>query len=89
MLHIKRRYSYDFEIDIMMDTWWHEKDEKLNSTQYLKCYTPGEIYNLCKQARLNIIGYFPHGAMDYDNMKYQEYASLEECMSYRIKLTKN
>lgn len=89
MPHIKRRYSYDFENDIMMDTWWHEKDEKLNSTQYLKCYTPEEIYNLCKQAGLNITGYFPHGAMDYNNMKYQEHASLNECMSYRIKLTKN
>ncbi len=88
MPHIKRKYSYDFEADIMMDTWWHAKDEELNQTQYLKCYTPDEIYKLCKQAGLNIIGYFPHGAMDYDNMEYHEHASLEECMSYRIKLIK-
>ena len=88
MPHIKRRYSYDFEADIMMDNWWHEKNEKLNSTQYLKCYTPDEIYNLCKQAGLNITGYFPHGAMDYEKMEYHEHASLKECMSYRVKITK-
>lgn len=88
MPHLKRRYSYDFEADIMMDRWWHDKDEKLNSTQYLKCYTQDEIYELCKQAGLNIIGYFPHGAMDYENMEYHEHASLKECMSYRIKLIK-
>lgn len=88
MPHIKRRYSYDFEADIMMDTWWHEKDEKLNSTQYLKCYTPDEIHNLCRRAGLNVTGYFPHGAMDYDKMNYHEYASLDKCMSYRIKLIK-
>lgn len=88
MPHIKRRYSYDFEENIMMDNWWHEKNEKLNNTQYLKCYTPDEIYNLCKQAGLNITGYFPHGAMDYESMKYHEHASLEECLSYRIKVVK-
>lgn len=88
MPHIKRRYSYDFEADIMMDTWWHEKDEKLYSTQYLKCYTPDEIHNLCRRSGLNITGYFPHGAMDYDKMNYHEYASLDKCMSYRIKLIK-
>lgn len=88
MPHIKRRYSYDFEENIMTDNWWHEKNEKLNNTQYLKCYTPDEIYNLCKQAGLNITGYFPHGAMDYESMKYHEHASLEECLSYRIKVVK-
>lgn len=88
MPHIKRRYSYDFEKDIMMDTWWHEMDDKLNQTQYLKCYTPDEIHDLCKQAGLKIIGYFPHGAMDYESMKYIEHASLKECMSYRIKVIK-
>lgn len=88
MPHIKRKYSYDFEKNMMMDTWWHEKDEKLKRTQYLKCYTPEEIYQLCKQARLKIIGYFPYGAMDYGEMQYNEHASLEECMSYRIKVIK-
>lgn len=88
MPHLKRKYSYDFEADIMMDKWWHEKDMKLNSTQYLKCYTPDEIYKLCKRAGLNIIGYFPNGAMDYESMDYHEYASLQECMSYRIKAVK-
>lgn len=72
----------------MMDRCWHEKDEKLKRTQYLKYCTPEEIHQLCQQAGLNITGYFPHGAMDYENMQYNEHASLEECMPYRIKVIK-
>lgn len=85
---IIRRYSYDHEQNIMMDTWCHKDDAGFKQTQYLKCYTPEEIHHLCKQAGLKIVGYFPNGAMDYENMRYYENASLEECMSYRIKIIK-
>ena len=88
MPNIIRKYSYDFEENIMMDTWWHEKDEDLKRTQYLKCYTPEEIHRLCQAAGLNIVGYFPGGAMDYERMEYKEHAALNECLSYRIKVMK-
>lgn len=85
---IIRKYSYDYEQNIMMDTWWHKNDAGSKQTQYLKCYTAEEIHHLCKQAGLKVTGYFPNGAMDYENMRYYENASLEECMSYRIKIIK-
>lgn len=85
---IVRRYSYDYEQDIMMDTWWQDGEEELGQTQYLRCYTPGEIFDMCRQAGLKVTAYFPNGAMDYGNMIYHENASLEECMSYRIKIMK-
>lgn len=85
---IVRRYSFDHEQNIMMDTWWHKDDAGLKQTQYLKCYTAGEIHHLCEQAGLKVAGYFPNGAMDYENMRYYENASLEKCMSYRIKIIK-
>lgn len=85
---IVRKYSYNHEQDIMMDTWWHKDNAEHTQTQYLKCYTPEAIHRLCHQAGLKIAGYFPNGAMDYGNMKYLENAPLEECMSYRIKIIK-
>ena len=81
-----RRYSYNFEENIIMDTWWKKGHEKLAQTQYLKCYTPEEIDKMCRQAGLRVTVYFPGGAMDYENMRYFEHASLKECMSYRIKI---
>lgn len=85
---IVRRYSFDHEQNIMMDTWRHKGNDKLEQTQYLKCYTPEEIHHLCSQSGLNVVAYFPGGAMDYENMRYYENASLVECMSYRIKIIK-
>ena len=85
---IIRRYSYDFEENIMMDTWWKEGKSEAGQTQYLRCYTTEEIHEMCKQAGLKVTAYFPNGAMDYENLRYSENASLEECMSYRIKIMK-
>lgn len=85
---IIRRYSYDYERNIMMDTWWQADKKELGQTQYLRCYTPEEIDEMCRQAGLKVTAYFPNGAMDYVSMSYHENASLEECMSYRIKIMK-
>lgn len=88
MPHIKRRYSYDFIDNIMIDTWWHE-EEGTKHSQYLRCYTLKEITELCEAANLKILEYFPNGAMDYKKMTYTENASLEACMSYRIKVIRS
>ncbi len=40
------------------------------STQSLACYSTDEIYELCKQADLEIIAYFPGDARDFVNWKY-------------------
>lgn len=85
---IQRKYSYDFENDRMLDIWWETKNPKNTVTQFLACYSPNEIYSLCEKAGLQVIGYFPGGAMDYENMTYKESASLEDCLSFRIKIKK-
>lgn len=86
---VQRRYGYDHENSRMIDTWWHTDAPENAVSQYLKCYTPEEIYALCQKAGLDIIAYFPNGAMDYNAWRYHDNVSLMECLSYRIKARKN
>lgn len=44
---------------------------------------------MCEAAGLQIIEYFTNGVMDYETMTYTEDASLEKCMSYRIKVVRS
>lgn len=85
---VSRTYEYDEALDRMTDTWWStdRPDEKM--TQSLACYLPDDIHDLCKQADLEIVAYFPGGAMDFEAWEYHEVASLAECLSYRIKVVK-
>jgi len=62
------------------------EDDK--STQSLKCYSISRIYELCQSANLDIVGYFPNDAMDFETWSYYETASLDYCISYRIKVKK-
>lgn len=86
--NVQRIYGYDERQNRMTDTWWQTDYPKDKSTQSLACYTPDEIYALCKQANLEIIAYFPGGAMDFQQWQYHELTSLNECLSYRIKVKK-
>ena len=83
---VKRKYGYDNVHHRMTDTWWETTQPDQATTQSLACYSPAHIHALCEQANLQIIGYFPGGAMDFEKRVYQEITSLEECLSYRIKL---
>ncbi|MCG1010524.1 class I SAM-dependent methyltransferase [Salinicoccus sp. ID82-1] len=84
-----RRYDYDYDNNRMIDTWWHADEPENTLSQYLKCYTTEQIYTLCQAAGLDVIGYFPNGAMDYNAWQYSDNASLEECLSYRIKVRRH
>ncbi|HLR10637.1 MAG TPA: class I SAM-dependent methyltransferase [Sporosarcina sp.] len=86
--HISRVYGFDEESNRMTDTWWNEEHPEKTYTQSLACYLPDEIYALCKQAQLQIVAYYPGGAMDFEQWQYQEQVALSECLSYRIKLKK-
>lgn len=86
---VKRRYDYDVIGERMTDTWWQGGGETASFTQSLACYSPQQIYELCEEAGLQIVAYFPSGAMDFEKGVYKEITSLEECLSYRIKLKKN
>lgn len=86
--NIKRKYGYDNVKNRMIDTWWETKQADQSTTQFLACYSPNQIYALCEKANLQIVGYFPAGAMDFEKGIYKEITSLDECLSYRIKLKK-
>lgn len=86
---VRRQYGYIKETPSMTDTWWSVEDAEEKFTQILACYAPAQIDELCHQAGLQIVGYFPGGAMDYDTWTYQQVASLENCLSYRIKVKRN
>lgn len=85
---VRRQYGYNEKTQSMTDTWWSVEDEEDKYTQTLACYTPEQIDKLCQQAGLQIVGYFPGGAMNYNTWTYQEVASLENCLSFRIKVKK-
>ncbi|HGA0509742.1 TPA: class I SAM-dependent methyltransferase [Bacillus pacificus] len=84
-----RKYEYDSINERMLDHWWHPNNPNDIVTQSLRCYTVDEISNLCAEAGLSIVGIFPGGAYDFEEGKYKEQASLNECLSYRIKVKKS
>lgn len=86
--NVTRIYGYDEFCNRMTDTWWKDHLPEVKYTQSLACYSPDEIYQLCRSANLQIIAYFPGGAMDYENWQYHEVTALSECLSYRIKVKK-
>lgn len=85
---VQRRYGYEPASQRMTDTWWHTDKPDYKTTQSLACYSPSQIYELCEQAGLEVAAYYPGGAMDFEAGFYKEHVSLEECLSYRIKLKK-
>lgn len=85
---VEREYGYDVMNNRMTDTWWETTNPSKKYTQSLKCYTPDEIYKLCQEVNLEVIAYYPGGAMDYENWQFNEVASLSDCLSYRIKVKK-
>lgn len=85
---VLRKYDFDDKTSRFTDTWWHKDYEKDTFTQSLKCYSPKQVYELCQQANLDIVGYFPSGAMNFETWHYYEPASIDRCISYRIKLKK-
>ena len=83
-----RMYDFDEQTTRFTDTWWHKNHAVEKYTQSLKCYSINSIYELCQTANLDIVGYFPNGAMNFETWTYYEPASLDYCISYRIKVKK-
>ncbi|MGG3443520.1 class I SAM-dependent methyltransferase [Bacillus nitratireducens] len=84
-----RKYEYDSINERMLDHWWNPNQPYEIVTQSLRCYTVEEISDLCTKAGLSIVEFFPGGAYDFEKRKYKELASLNECLSYRIKVKKS
>ena len=86
--NILREYGYDDTNCRMTDTLWQSGSPNETITQSLACYSTDEINSLCLQAGLQIIAYFPGGAMNFNTWRFEEVASLSYCLSYRIKVKK-
>lgn len=87
-IRVKREYGFDHENARMLDTWWEMDNPTEKVSQSLACYTHEEIYALADSCGLEIVGYYPGGRMDYDLKSWSNIASLNDCLSYRIKLRK-
>ena len=85
---VLREYGYDGQTNRMIDTWWGENSPNDKVVQSLACYTPEEVIALCEIANLEVLEIYPGGAMDYDKWVYQENTTIDECLSYRIKIKK-
>lgn len=85
---ISRVYGFDVQTNRMTDTWWDDRAPEQTYTQSLACYSPEEIDALCQQAQLQIVAYFPGGAMNFEAWQFAEISSLADCLSYRIKIKK-
>ncbi|MFF2755881.1 class I SAM-dependent methyltransferase [Psychrobacillus sp. NPDC058041] len=85
---IKREYGYDDNNCRMTDTLWQTDSPNETITQTLACYSTDEINSLCLQAGLQIIAFYPGGAMNFNTWRFEEVASLSNCLSYRIKVKK-
>lgn len=88
-LEVKRKYSFDYKNNRMLDTWWKSDQPGDTFTQSLACYTHEEIFALADAAGLTVVGYYPGGKMDYESEKWENTASLNECLAYRVKLKKS
>ncbi|MFJ7828466.1 class I SAM-dependent methyltransferase [Psychrobacillus sp. NPDC096623] len=86
-LGVLREYGYDVQTNRMIDTWWAENSND-KVVQSLACYTPEEVIALCQRANLKVLEIYPGGAMDYDKWVFQENTTIDECLSYRIKIRK-
>ena len=85
---VMRRYGFDPEGNRMIDAWWPVDREQDQVSQSLRCYAPGELEILLRGTGLRLAAddIVPGGAVDYDRGTYQEQTTLDQCMSYTVKL---
>lgn len=86
---VKRRYTYDYADNRLVDTWWLNKKPDERYSQSLACYSHDIIFTLAEASNLLILAYYPGGKMDYEKQEWSNMASLNECLSYRIMFEKH
>lgn len=85
---VERKDGYDEINNRMTDTWWEKDNLSKTYTQSLKCYSLDEIHAICQEVILEIMAYFPGGAMNFEKIHFNEVVSLSEGLSYQIKVKK-
>lgn len=83
-----REYDFDYNNSRLIDKWWRpEKPEEL-VYQSLRCYTPADLNLLLEGTGLRIESIQPGGKVDYEKMEFIPKATLDEAMTYYVKLVK-
>ncbi len=85
--NFERQYDFDINKNRMIDAWWPVGHPEKKQAQSLRCYSLSEFEILIKNIGLKIVEVVPEGTIDYENKKYINKASQEECMSYLVVLS--
>ncbi|CAA6828705.1 MAG: Spermidine synthase [uncultured Aureispira sp.] len=83
-----RHYRFDAENSKLIDSWWRKDDPEAVVRQYLRCYTPVDFKLLLEGTGLKMVGIEAGGRVDYEQMEFIKKATLEEAMTYYVKLCK-
>lgn len=81
-----RAYSFDALNCRLIDRWWLPENPEEVYHQSLRCYTPADLKLLLEGTGLKLQRIEPGGTVDYENLKFKEYASLPEAMTYFVRL---
>lgn len=77
-----RTYDYDFENDILMDTWMLNAPGRQTNIQQLRCYSTHEMDDLLMKSNLCALDYQPAGRLDFEREEFTMDATISNCMTY-------
>jgi len=83
-----RHYHFDAAKSTLVDSWWRKDDPEAVARQYLRCYTPVDFKLLLQGTGLKIVEIKAGGRVDYEQMEFIKKATLEQAMTYYVKLCK-
>lgn len=81
-----RQYDFDAQNARLIDRWWRKKEPEIVVQQSLRCYTPMDLELLLEGTGLKITALEPGGAVDYDEMQFVKKTTLEDAMTYYVRL---
>jgi SAM-dependent methyltransferase len=84
-----RRHEFDPIESRIIDKWWPYGKPEQVMCQSLRCYTPADLNLLLEGTGLEIVTIRPGGKMDYRTGDFIPKVSLEEAMTYYVKLKKS
>ena len=77
-----RTYDYDFDKDILMDTWTLNAPGRETNIQQLRCYSVDEMDALLAKSDLQAVGYLQAGRLDFEKEEFTLDADITNCMTY-------
>ena len=84
-----RTYDYDFDRDILLDTWTLNAPGRERNIQKLRCYLAEEIDILLSKSGLRAVAYLPAGRIDFDKEVFMLDADMSNCMTFYTLIKKD